>query len=127
MDLVLGAAVAIAAGVAALYHPEKTLLRAVLTVPALLIVPGYFLLQTVIPSTDHRPTRPVQGALAVGLSPPLVALIALATTLTPWGFQQTPIVLGVMFTSLVLVALTLYRRVSWASPSAPGEGSTGTR
>lgn len=117
MDLVLGSAIAIAAGLAAIYHPDRLVLRGVLTVPALLVVPGYLLLQAILPSIDAAPTRTQQGVLALGISPALVGLVALSTAVTPWGFHRTPIILGVMLTSLGLAGTVLYRRVFWVSSS----------
>lgn len=121
MDLVIAEATAIAAGLAALYHPTQVGLRTALAVPALLVVPGYLLLQAALPG-DQRPEATSQLGLSVGLSLPIVGLVALATAATPWGFQRTPIVLAVMLASTILTVVAGYRRAgglprttSWTS------------
>lgn len=113
MDLVLGSAIALAAGLSSIYHQDQAVLRAVLSLPALLIVPGYFLLQAIVPSLSEPPSLGRQAALSVGFSLPLVGLAALATVVTPWGFQPTPIALSVTFLSLALAAVAGFRRVDW--------------
>lgn len=113
MDLVLGSAIALAAGLSSIYHQDQVVLRAVLSVPALLFVPGYFLLQAIVPSLSEPPSLGRQAALSIGFSLPLVGLASLAIVVTPWGFQHTPIALSVTFTSLSLAGVAGFRRVDW--------------
>lgn len=117
-DLVLAGAIALAAAIAAIYHPGNVALRTALGLPALLLVPGYLLLQAILPSLPRRPGLGRQGALAVGFSLPVVGLAALSASVTPWGFRPTPVVLSVTGASLVLCAVVGYRR-GRATPTSP--------
>lgn len=109
-DLVLAGAIAVAAPIAAIYHPGNVALRTALSIPALLLVPGYLLLQTILPSLSQRPGLGHQAALSVGFSLPVVGLAALSASVTPWGFRPTPVILSVMVASLALCAVAAYRR-----------------
>lgn len=123
MDLVLGGATAVAAAVAAVYHPDKTVLRALLSVPALLLVPGYFLLQAILPSLSERPGWGRHLALSVGFSLPIVGLAALATAVTPWGFSPSSVAVSVMLASLALCGAAGYRRAGRKPGPEAGEES----
>src|SRR5687768_16779241 len=86
LDLVAAAALALLGALLAGALPEGSLLRAALTLPILLVVPGYLLVEASVPST--RPGQRALHALAgLGVSPPVVALLALTTVWLPGGFS----------------------------------------
>lgn len=129
VDLALAGAIALAAPIAAIYHPDNTVLRLGSTVPALLLVPGYLLLQAILPSVSARPGRGHQAALSIGLSLPVVGLAALSAAVTPWGFRPVPVMVSVTLASLGLCALALYRRTraepASEDPDGPAEDPFG--
>jgi uncharacterized membrane protein len=109
-DLAVAAAVAALAGVAQMSLPGGSWLRVVPALLLLFFVPGYLLIEAVVgPAADLR-ARLVRCAWAVGVSPPVVALLALATALAPHGFKPAAIVLSVTVACLGLAAAALWRR-----------------
>lgn len=75
------------------------------TLSILGVVPGYVLIQTI------RPTRRLWHIwMAVGLSIPVLGLLALLTALVPGGFKVVPIVLTVTAGVLLMSGFAFYRR-----------------
>lgn len=103
-DVLIVAALAIVA-LMARWLPEGDVARLLLTLPIILFVPGYLLVQAI--STRMRPRHFVA---AVGISPPLVGLLALLTAVFPGGFRPTPIVITITLACFLLAGLALWRR-----------------
>lgn len=116
-DLVLAIVLALAAPAAFLLVPSGSLLRAAVVLPALLVVPGYLLLQAVEPR--RRALGRVRHAgLSLGLSFPLVGLAVLVVAATPWGMRPVPIVAAVTATNLCLAAAAVGRRRRTREPAS---------
>lgn len=110
LDVVAGVLLVGCAVVAFALLPDGSGLRLALALPMLLLVPGYLLIEAVAePATTGR-ARLVRLLLALGVSPALVGLLALATALLPVGFRPLPIVIIIVFASLGLGAVALWRR-----------------
>lgn len=108
-DLFLSIVLVLVAPAAFLLVPSGSLLRAVVVLPALLVVPGYLLLQAVEPR--RRALGRVRHAgLSLGLSFPLVGLAVLVVAATPWGMRPIPIVAAVTAANLGLAAAAVGRR-----------------
>lgn len=110
MDLLAAAGLALAAPIAVALHPEGSIFRALVTLPAILVVPGYLLVQAIQVPASAALVRARHVVLALGVSFPLLALATLVTTLTPWGMQAVPIVAAVTIMNLALIGGVLYRR-----------------
>lgn len=120
VDLVLCCLAVALMALAVLALPGSPL-RAVLVAPALLLVPGYLLLQALFPVRAERPRHLL---LSLGVSPPLVALLALATALVPGGFREGTILATVAAGSLMLAALAWTRRRTRAAQKGRGPEPT---
>lgn len=94
--------------------PDSNPLRLVLAALVLFAAPGYLVLAA------SRPRRPRlrHVVFAVGLSPPTVALCALASALVPNGFKPTTIMAFVTAAGVSLGAIALLRRRIWSAPNA---------
>lgn len=124
-DVVLAAAAATAAAFAAALLPPGSALRVLLAWPLLLVVPGFLLLQALVVPVAVGRRRFSHALVAVGISPALVGLLALATALVPGGFRPLSIVSVVTGACLLLAAVALVRRArsrrgGTAAPTAPG-------
>lgn len=95
-----------------------SLLRLVLTLPFLLLVPGYLLLQTVRPHGDRR----FHAVAGIGISLPVVGLLALLTSVARGGFTATAIVTTTTVGVAVMAAIALAVRVR--SVPAPDAATT---
>ena len=109
--LVLAAALALGAAVAARTMPDASPLRLALTLPALFLVPGYLALQCLFVPERPARARLLHAAVAVGVSPAIVALAALATAVVPEGFRPASIVVMVTAASLGLAGVAYGRRM----------------
>lgn len=120
LDL-LGVLVAVFATALAVTLPvvSETPLRAVVTFPFLLFVPGYSFVAAVFPATETRdeaetPLRQLSNVerftLSLGSSIAIVPLFGLALNLTPWGFRLVPMLVTVGLFSVVCVAFAATRR-----------------
>ncbi len=104
----------VAAGLAALalLLPDGSGLRMALALPLLLFVPGHLLIAAVAPWPATARRRLVRACVAVGVSPPIVGLLALSTTLLPGGFRASSIVAVVTAACLALAGAAAWRRRS---------------
>ncbi len=101
--------------VAAAFLPAGSYLRAGLTLPVLLVVPGYLLIQAVA-TPARTPESPGMDVLvALGVSPVVVALAALVTSLAPGGFTALPILVAVAVTGFALGSVAIWRRANFAA------------
>jgi uncharacterized membrane protein len=108
LDLYAAIAAALAASVAFLAIPEGTPLRAIITLPILLLAPGYVTLEAVWP----RSSRPnwVHVLLAIGVSPVIIGLLTLSLALVPGAFRPIPIALANLFGVVALAFVAMRRR-----------------
>ncbi len=106
LDLALASAATVIAAFAVMLPNGAT--RAALTLPVIVFVPGYLLLQAVLGKGE--PPSPLHVIVAVGISPPLVGLLALLTAIVPGGFTAGPIIAVVTTACLALAAVALVRR-----------------
>src|SRR5687767_9846630 len=68
-------------------------LRMAFALPALFFAPGYLLIEAVAGPATASTQRAVRALLAIGVSPALVGLVALAAAVLPAGFRPGPIVI----------------------------------
>jgi uncharacterized membrane protein len=74
-------------------------------------IPGYLVLEALFPEHDaRRPSTFLRAIMALGLSPPIVGLIALSSAAVRGGFQASTIVSLVTLVSLALAGIVLLRR-----------------
>lgn len=132
LDLLAAAVVALGAAlVASMGAASDGPLRLVLAGAVVFFIPGYLLLEAVLPA--GRPgAGPVafRMACAVGLSPAIVALAALATALVPGAFTPPMIVAVVSAVCIGFAALAVVRRAARPAPDAnevPPVAGTGIR
>lgn len=108
-DLLAASALMLAAVVCVFALPTGSLVRAIIAGLAILLVPGYLLLQASIRESSPK-QRAVHAAIALGVSPAVVGLLALATALVPGGFKAGPIIALVTFASLAFAGVAAWRR-----------------
>jgi uncharacterized membrane protein len=116
VDLVAVVGLAVLAALAWMALPDGSAARVALTVPVLLFVPGYLLVEAVTEREPSGRRRAVRALVAVGVSPPLVGLASLATAFLPGGFRPLPIVVVLTLACLALATAAFLRR----SPGTPG-------
>jgi uncharacterized membrane protein len=119
-DVLLGGVLALVGAWAFLILPAGSTVRIALVAPVLVLVPGYLLIQTLIVPASPPGRRAVHAVVAIGASPALVALAALATAIVPGGFRPGPIVAVVTLMTLGLAAAALYRRAAHAATADQG-------
>lgn len=118
LDLVLAAALAAAAALLAGALPDGDGRRAMATLAILLVVPGYLLVEAAVPSTA-RGQRALHALVGVGVSLPLVGLLALATAIVPGGFRASMVIASVTLACLALAVVAALRRLRSSAPAAP--------
>lgn len=121
LDLLAACIVALLAGLAYLALPAGSALRVALACSVLFFVPGYLLIEAVTEPTASRSRRIVRAWIAIGVSPVLVGLLALATAVLPGGFRATSIVATVTLACLALGGVAFWRRQR-AMRLAPASG-----
>ncbi|SFG73167.1 Uncharacterized membrane protein [Halopelagius inordinatus] len=98
---------------------SETPLRAVVTFPFLLFVPGYSFVAAVFPAAEtrdeveasHRQLSNVERVtLSLGSSVAIVPLFGFALNFTPWGFRLVPMLAALGLFSVVCVGLAATRR-----------------
>lgn len=122
-DVLIAMVLVLVGTFAALVLPEGNTPRLLLALPVLFFAPGYLLIQAALGRRSTRTARGWHAALAVGVSPGVIGLLALVTAIVPGGFRMTPIILTVTVGSVALALLALYRRTAThAAPAAqPGK------
>ena len=88
---------------------SNTWIRTVLGLPMVLFFPGYALIAALFPKKDD-----LDGieriALSFGLSIAVVPLLGLGLNYTPWGIRLIPILVTLVIFTLIMCAITIYRR-----------------
>jgi uncharacterized membrane protein len=97
---------------AAIYLPalNESPLRIVLTLPAILFIPGYCLIAALFPKKDDIGLVE-RIMLSIGFSIAIVPLIGLGLNFTSWGIRLDPIVVSLTLFSGVMIIAAFYSRV----------------
>lgn len=109
-DVLVSTGLVVLAAAVALTLPDESTLRAALTVPVLLVAPGYLILQGIFVPARRARQRLLHAALGLAVSPPLVGLFALSTIVVPGTFSPNAIIAAVTLGCLALASLALFRR-----------------
>jgi len=102
---------------------RETPLRAVLSIPFLLFVPGYAFVAALFPeaSEDEREVETLQNrsltglerfVLSLGSSVALVPLLGFVLNFTPWGIRLPPMLVAISVFTVVCVAVGARRRLA---------------
>lgn len=119
----VAAGLAIIAALVASVTPAGNPLRLFVTLPIILVVPGYLLIQVFMVPARSTAARCVHALLGVGVSPALLGLLAMSTALLPGGFRPYTIILAVTLACLVMAGVAAARRSFGAS--LPASSATG--
>lgn len=109
-DLAGALGVALLAGLAYATMSGGSPLRVALALAVLFFIPGYLLIEAVARPDVPAHRRAARACVALGVSPAVVGLLALATALLPGGFSSRSIVALVTLACLALAALAFWRR-----------------
>jgi uncharacterized membrane protein len=89
---------------------DSTVVNYVLTIPLVLVIPGYCLIAVLFPKgSDISLLERI--ALSIGLSIVIIPLIGLGLNFTPWGIRREPVMVSLILFSLVMVSVAFFRRV----------------
>jgi uncharacterized membrane protein len=119
LDLAACAGLVLLAAVAFLFLPEGSSLRLALGLGVLFFAPGYLLIEASAGPAPSRSSRAARLGLAIGASPALVGVLALATAVLPEGFRPVPIVVLLVVASFVLAGAAVWRRGTPTRNAAP--------
>jgi hypothetical protein len=122
LDIVGASLLAVLAAAASAYL-EPGPLRLALTLPMLLFVPGYLLLQAFVVPAATGAARGWQALASFGISPALVGTFALLTAVVEGGFRLGAIVALSLFGCLALGAAGLVRRRALANSTNAPKGN----
>lgn len=109
-DVLLSTGLVVMAAAIAFLLPVGSTWRAALTLPVLLVAPGYLLLQSIFVPARRPRERLFHAVLGLGISPPILGLLALSTTVLPGTFSPNAIIGAVTVGCLALGALAVFRR-----------------
>jgi len=112
LDLTLAWLVVVLAGAAYLVLPGGSFLRLLLAVGVLFFAPGYLLIEAATAPAKRGADRAAKAWLAIGTSPAIVGIIALATAVLPGGFRAGSIVLATTVGCLGLAGIAYWRRAA---------------
>lgn len=110
IDLIAACVLALLAGLAYLLLPGGSILRVALALSVLFFAPGYLLIEATARQATEKSQRLVRAWIAVGVSPAIVGLLALATVALPGGFRPASIVGTVTVACFALGGIALGRR-----------------
>lgn len=116
----LAAAVAVAAG-------TTGALRMAVTLPVLLLAPGYLLLQAVVVPPAKGAGLLRQLLACLGISPAVVGLLALSTAIVAGAFKPLVIVAAVTVGCLAFATIAIQRRRARLQTRAPNAKRTTAR
>ncbi|MEA3166596.1 MAG: hypothetical protein QOJ26_1468 [Thermoplasmata archaeon] len=126
IDLAVAVVLALSAGLAFAFLPDGSVLRVALGLAMVFLVPGYLLIEAAAPVTSEPRRRMLRICLAVGVSPVVLGLLALATAALPGGFHSASIVGLSSLVCVAAAAVAFLRRRSSATSDArlPAASST---
>lgn len=111
-DLLVASGLALLGGVLAINGQwNDSLLRTFLTLPFLLVVPGYGLVSLLYPRADHLSFIP-RFALSVAFSVSLIPIAAFMIAASPIGLTREALVIVILVLSIVLLLFAYVRRLS---------------
>lgn len=90
-------------------HQTVYLPRILLTLPMILLIPGYVLIAALFPS-KHNIDVTERLVLSFGLSIVIATFTGFILNYTPWGIRQNPIVISLTIFTAVLLITAQYRR-----------------
>lgn len=127
LDIAIATSLGVAATAAAVSLPPGSL-RMLLALPMVLFVPGYLLLQAfVVPAAEGR-ARLWQVLASIGISPAVLGLMALSTSIVEGGFRLGAILAMTTLGCLALAATAVMRRRALAlassKPAEAGQAAT---
>jgi uncharacterized membrane protein len=101
----------LAASIAAIYLPVLNAkpITYVLTIPLMLVIPGYCLVSALFPKKSDIGLLE-RFVLSFGLSITILSLIGLGLIFTPMGIQHNPIIIALTVFSLEMILITHFRR-----------------
>lgn len=123
-DVLVSTGLVVLAAAVALTLPTSSTMRAVLTLPVLFVAPGYLLLQSILVPARRPRRRLLHAVLGLGISPPLLGLMALSTIVLPGTFTPNAIIAAVTLGCLALGSLAVFRRERQRA-SDPRQGAVG--
>ncbi|MHB1261120.1 MAG: DUF1616 domain-containing protein [Thermoplasmatota archaeon] len=103
--------------------PGGSFLRMSLAFTVLFFAPGYLLIEAAAGPARSMSSRGLRASLAIGVSPALVGLLALATAVLPGGFRPAPIVVLLAVACLGLAGAAFWRRRTPTPQAAPDAAS----
>ena len=110
-DVLVAVGVLLVAAVLATVGDGAGVVRYLFAGLVVFLVPGYLLLEALLPSNQPgAPPRAWRLAAAVGLSPALVGLLALATALVPGAFRPGTIIAVITLACIAFAAVAVLRR-----------------
>jgi uncharacterized membrane protein len=113
-DLLAAALLAISTLFFTLLPPLASLpVRVPLGLIMVLFLPGYALIAALFPRKDDLDGIE-RVALSFGLSIAVVPLIGLGLNYTPWGIRLTPVVVSLVFFTVIMAAVAYFRRSTMA-------------
>ncbi len=107
-DLIIVDALSIALMITIFSAPLSPL-RIILGLPFVLLFPGYALINALFPKKNDLDILE-RSALSIGLSIAIVPLVGLALNYSPWGIRLLPIMASLFTFTLLMSAITRYRR-----------------
>jgi len=101
----------LAANILAIYLPllNETPIWAVLILPGILFLPGYFLIAALFPKYSDIDFIE-RMVLSLGLSIAVVPLIAFGLNFTPFGIRPDPVLIALTVFTLAMILIAHYRR-----------------
>ena len=96
---------------------DGTALRMAFALPLLFFAPGYLLIEAVAGPAKASAHRAVRALLAIGVSPALVGLLALAAAVLPAGFRPAPILILLAVACGIMAIAGFWRR--WTPTRQP--------
>ncbi len=126
LDLIAACIVAALAGLAFMTMPGGSPLRVALALAVLFFVPGYLLIEAVAQPAVSRQRRVVRAWIAIGVSPAVVGLLALATVALPGGFRPASIVATLTVACVGLAGVGIWRRRRAARLGLPSKMAPAT-
>ena len=112
-DVVVSLAFVLVAAAAYLTLPEGSLARLALVAPAVLLVPGYLLVEATASGPTSPRKRVGHALVGLGVSPAFLGVVALATALVPGGFRAPAIVGAITLACFGAAWIVLERRQRW--------------
>jgi uncharacterized membrane protein len=116
-DVILAMLFVVTSAFAVAALPDGSTLRLALSVPVLLVAPGYLLLQALLVPARPAGQRWLHAFVSVGLTPAIVGLLAVSMAWIWDGLTPQGIVTTVTVACMAFAAIALYRR--WGATVPP--------